>query len=160
VGLDCGRAVWPDIVNDVTRWSEFRGWRRRLSGFRQEAEQLTAGRVEGALLGFRLAMGEQRPTLVADKGENDLLDWPPAEVAIDLQSTDDLTAESPDVVAVSAPGLARQLQGQQLAQERLEAFHHPPAGCRVARLIRPTARPLIEVRTVSLQGVGGSRLRW
>ena len=72
----------------------------------QEAEQLAAGRVEGALRGVGLTMGEQRPAIVADEGEDDLLDWPPPEVAVHLQSADDLTAESPDVVAVSAQGLA------------------------------------------------------
>ena len=44
-------------------------------------------------------MGEQRPAIVADEGEDDLLDWPPPEVAVHLQSADDLTAESPDVLA-------------------------------------------------------------
>ena len=105
-------------------------------------------------------MGEQRPAVVADEVEDDLLDRPPAEIAVHLQPADDLTAENPDVVAVSAQGLARQRPGQQLAQERLEAFHHPQAGRNVAWLIRPAAWPLIEVRTVALQGIGGDLLRW
>jgi len=73
-------------------------------------------------------MGEQRAAVVADEVENDLLDRPPAEVTVHLQLADDLTAKSPDVVAVLAQGLTRQLPDQQVAQERLEAFHHPQTG--------------------------------
>ena len=50
-------------------------------------------------------------------------------------------------------------QGQHLAQERLEAVHHPQAVRNVAWLIRPAARPLIEIRTVALQGIGDGLLR-
>jgi len=52
-------------------------------------------------------MGEQRPTVLADEVENDLLDWPLPQVAVHLQSADDLTAERPDVVAMPAQGLVR-----------------------------------------------------
>ena len=105
-------------------------------------------------------MGEQRSAVVADEVANDLLDWPPAQGAVHLQCANDLTAQNPEVVAVSAQGPARQMQGQQVAQERLEAFHQPQTGRNIARLIRPTAWPLIEVRAVGLQGVGASLLRW
>ena len=125
----------------------------------QKAKQLAAGRVKGALPSFGLAMREQRPAVVADEVENDLLDWPPSQAVVHLQVADDFTAESPDVVAVLAQRRARWTQGQQLTQERFEAFHHLLAGRNVARLIRPAARPLIEVRTVALQGIGGSLLR-
>ena len=106
-------------------------------------------------------MGEQRPAVVADEVEDDLLDRPPAETAVHLQSADDLAAEHPDVVAVQAQGLARQRQGQQLAQERLEAFA-PSAGrteCRAASYAQ-LRWPLIEVRAVALQGIGGDLLCW
>src|ERR1700677_3131257 len=83
-------------------------------------------------------MGEQRPAVVADEAEDDLLYWPPTKVAVHLQCADELAAKSPDVVAVSAQGLARQLQGQQVAQERLEAFHQPQTGRNIARLHTPS----------------------
>ena len=67
-------------------------------------------------------MGEQRPAVVADEAEDDLLYWPPTKVAVHLQCADELAAKSPDVVAVSAQGLARQLQGQQVVQERFEVL--------------------------------------
>jgi hypothetical protein len=70
---------------------------------------------------------------------DDLLDRLPAKAAVHLQSADDFTAKHPAVVAVQAQGPARQRQGQQLAQERLEAFDHPQAGRNVAWLIRPAA---------------------
>jgi hypothetical protein len=124
----------------------------------QAAKQLAAGRIEGALLGFGLAMREQRPAVVADEAENDLLDRQPPEAAVDLQLADNLTAENPDIVAVSAQGLARQREGEQLAEEWLEAFHHALAVWNVAFLVRPAARPLIEIRTEALQGIGGGLL--
>jgi len=127
---------------------------------RQEAKELAAGCVEGELLGLRLAMGEQRSTVAADEVEDDQLDRPPPKAAVHLQPADDLTAENPDVVAMLAQSLARQMQAQQVAQERLEAVHYLLAGRNVACLIRPTAWPLIEIRTVDLQGIGGSLLRW
>jgi hypothetical protein len=88
----------------------------------QEAKELAAGRVEGTLHGFGLVMGEQRAAVIADEVENDLLDRPPAEVTVYLLLADDLTAKSPDVVAVLAQGLTRQMPDQQVAPERLEAF--------------------------------------
>ena len=105
-------------------------------------------------------MGEQRPPVVADEVEYDRLYRPPPKAAVHLQPADDLTPENPDVVAVLAQGLARQTQAQQVAQERLEALHYLLAGRNVACLIRPAAWPLIEVRTVGLQGIGGSLLGW
>ena len=45
----------------------------------QEAKELATGCIEGALLGFGLAMGEQRPAIIANEVEDDLLDRPPAE---------------------------------------------------------------------------------
>jgi hypothetical protein len=125
----------------------------------QEAKELAASRVEGALLDFGLAMGEQWPAIVVDEVEDDLLDGPPAEATIHLQLADHLTAESPDIVAVPVQGLARHEEGRQLAQERLEAFDHAQAGRNVAWLIRPAAWPLIEVWAVALQGIGGGLLR-
>jgi hypothetical protein len=125
----------------------------------QEAKELAASRVEGALLDFGLAVGEQWPAVVVDEVEDDLLDGPPAEATIHLQLADDLTAEHPDIVAVPVQGRARHREGQQLAQERLEAFDHPQARRNVAWLIRPAAWPLIEVWTVALQGIGGRLLR-
>jgi hypothetical protein len=105
-------------------------------------------------------MGEQRPTVVADEVEYDLPGRLPPKPAVHLQPTDHLTAESPEVVAVLAQGLARQTRTQQVAQERLKALHDAQAGWDVACLVRPTAWPLIEVRTVGLQRIGGSRLLW
>ena len=125
----------------------------------QEAKELAASRIEGALLDFGLAMREQWPAIVVDEVEDDLLDGPPAEATIHLQMADDLTAESPDIVAVPAQGLARHREGQQLTQERPEAFDHPQAGRNVAWLIRPAAWPLIEVWAVALPGIGGGLLR-
>ena len=71
----------------------------------QEARKLSACRVEGALLGLGLAVGEQRATLVVDEIANDLLDGLFPEVAVHLQLADDLAAQNPQVVAVSAQGL-------------------------------------------------------
>ena len=106
-------------------------------------------------------MGEQRPAIITNEVEDDLLDRPPAEIIVHLHPADDLTAEDPQIYrAVLAQGLARQRVGQHFAQERLEAFHYPQPVWNVAFLIRPTAWPLIEIRAVALQGIGDDLLRW
>jgi hypothetical protein len=136
-------ARWA-LVPSMTRSVRRRGRASSVEAdfrFCQEAKQLAAGCIEAALLGFGLAMGQHRPAVVADELEDDLLDRPPAETAVHLQSADDLTAKDPDVVAVQTQGLARQIPGQHLAQERFETFHDPQAVRNVAWLIRPTGRP-------------------
>jgi hypothetical protein len=84
-------------------------------GIRQEAKEFAAGCIEGGLLGFLRAMGEQRPTVAADEAEDDLFDRPPPQTAVHLQPANDLAAENPDVVTVPAQGRARQIQAQQVA---------------------------------------------
>src|SRR5689334_7596515 len=73
---------------------------------RQEAEQPAAGRVERALLGFGLAVREQRSAVLADELEHDLLDRRLPQGVVYLRPADHLATEQPDVVAVSAPGRA------------------------------------------------------
>jgi hypothetical protein len=53
-------------------------------------------------------VGEQPATLVIDEIANDLLDGLFAEVAVHLQSADDLAAENPQVVAMAAQRQTRQ----------------------------------------------------
>jgi hypothetical protein len=86
---------------------------RRTGG--QEAKTPAACRIEAALLSFGLAVGEQRPAVIADEVENDLLDRLSPQAAIHLQSADHLAAENPDVVTVLPQGRARQRLGQQVA---------------------------------------------
>ena len=65
------------------------------------------------------------PLLVVDEIANDLLDGLFAEVAVHLQSADDLAVlESTVFVAVSAQGRTRQFRVSRWRRERLEAFHH------------------------------------
>jgi hypothetical protein len=94
------------MVHLVRRW--LNASRLAAAGLRvcQEARQLAASRIEGALLGLELTVGEQRPAVLADEVANDLLDWRPAQGAFHLQCADDLTAQNANVVAVSAQGLA------------------------------------------------------
>jgi hypothetical protein len=81
----------------------------------QEVKKPAACRIEAALLSFGLAVGEQRPAVLADEVENDLLDWLSPRGAIHLQSADHLAAENPDVVTMPPQGRARQRLGQQVA---------------------------------------------
>jgi hypothetical protein len=60
-------------------WSLMAGFARRVC---PEAKELAARRVEGPLFGFRLAMGEKRPAIVANEVEYDVLDRLLAEAAI------------------------------------------------------------------------------
>jgi hypothetical protein len=72
------------MVHLVRRW--LNASRLAAAGLRvcQEARQLAASRIEGALLGLELTVGEQRPAVLADEVANDLLDWRPAQGAFHL----------------------------------------------------------------------------
>jgi hypothetical protein len=78
---------------------------------------------------------------------------------VHLQSADELAAESPDVVAVSLVDEARQRLGQQLAQERLEAFHHARAG-RHGVHHTPGCPAIDRDPDSSSAGIGGGLLCW
>jgi hypothetical protein len=61
---------------------------------------------------------------------------------------------------VQAQGLARQRQGQHLAQERLAAFHYPQARELSRASYAQILDALIEIRTVALHGIGDDVLLW
>jgi hypothetical protein len=106
-------------------------------GLGQEAKDPAACRIEVALLGFGLAVGEQRPAIVVDEVENDLVDRHSPQATVHLQSADHLVAKNPDIVAVPPQCRARQLLGQQVTQERHEVFDQPQARWRITRFVRP-----------------------
>jgi hypothetical protein len=60
-------------------------------------------------------------------------------------------AKKPQVVAMLMQGFARQLKAQQMAQKRLEAFHHLPAGRQINLFIHPAGRPPIDIGAVRSQ---------
>jgi hypothetical protein len=91
-------------VNGAVIWSLMAGFARRVC---QEAKELAAGRVERPLFGFRLAMGERRPAIVANEVEYDVLDRLLAEAAVALQSANDLAAKDPDFATMLTQGVAR-----------------------------------------------------
>ena len=109
-------------VNDVggssllSRFEHRGGW----SQCRSESER-TCGRWRRRNVA-RLRTGDATAAaaVIADEVENDLLDWPSSEVAVHLQSADDLPTESPDVVAVLTQGLARQLPRQSSRRNGLQ----------------------------------------
>ena len=77
IRMAASSALVPSMTRSVLRRGRAAATDR---GDCQEAKELTTGCVEGALLGFGLAMGEQRPAIIANELEDDLLDRPPAEI--------------------------------------------------------------------------------
>jgi hypothetical protein len=95
-------ALVPSMVHSVCRWLGVLRAAAAALGGGQETRELSASRVEGALLCLRLSVREQRATLVVDEIAQHLLDGLFAKVAVHLQSPGDLAAQSPQVVAVPA----------------------------------------------------------
>src|ERR1022692_163730 len=73
----------------------------------EEAKELSAGRVERALLIFGPAVGDERSTLVIEDREYDLVRRPLSEPRVLMQFRDDLATENPQVIAVRSQGFAR-----------------------------------------------------
>jgi hypothetical protein len=75
-----------------------------------------------------------------------------------MQFRDDLATESPQVVAVQSQGFARPAGTHQMAQKRLEAFHHLLAVREVTLFIHPASWPLFEVWAISCKLICGRSL--
>src|SRR5674476_818534 len=74
--------------------------------------ELATGRVEGTLLLFGRAVGDQRPSFVIQSGEHDLRHRPLPPPGALVPVGDDLAAEEAEVVAMLAYGLGGQLRTQ------------------------------------------------
>jgi len=74
--------------------------------------EFATGRVEGTLLLLGRAVGDQRSTFVIQGGEHDLRHRSLPQPRALVQVRDDLAAEQPQVVAMLAQGLRRQVQTQ------------------------------------------------
>ena len=72
----------------------------------EKAKELSAGRVERALLIFG-PVGDERSTFAVEGREHDLVCLPLSEPRVLMQFRDDLATENPEVVAVRSQGFAR-----------------------------------------------------
>lgn len=68
-----------------------------------------------------------------------------------MPPADHLTAEHPDMVAVTAQGLIRESLAQQLVQKGLEEFDDVLPDHDIVVIALPSARPLGQVRTESVE---------
>ena len=73
----------------------------------EEAIELAAGQIEGALLIFGRAAGDERSALVIEGCAYDLADRLLAKLRDLMQVRDELAAEEPQVVAMLTQGFAR-----------------------------------------------------
>ena len=73
----------------------------------EEAKELSAGRVERALLIFGPAVGDERSTFVIEDREHDPVCRPLSKPRVLMQFRDDLATENPQVIAVRSQGFAR-----------------------------------------------------
>jgi len=71
----------------------------------EKAKELSAGRVERALLIFG-PVGDERSTFVVEDREHDLVCRPLSEPRVLMQFRDDLATKNPQVVAVQSQGSA------------------------------------------------------
>ena len=115
--------------------------------------ELATGRVEGTLLLFGRAVGDQRPSFIIQSDEHDLRHRPLPQSAALVQIGDNFAAKQPKIVAMLAQGLGRQVRTQQMPQERFEAFYQLLAGRKIARFDHPACWPLFQVWAVSRQRI-------
>src|ERR1700722_13054742 len=72
----------------------------------EKAKELSAGRVERALLIFG-PVEDERSAFVVEDRKHDLVCRPLSEPRVLMQFRDDLATENPEVVAVRSQGFAR-----------------------------------------------------
>jgi len=119
----------------------------------EEAVELPAGGVKGALLLFRGAMVDERSTFVVKHGEEQLLEGTFAQSRILLQVSDELAAEGPEIIPVLVQGLARETEAEQVQQEGFEDLHDTLSRSEVALLEAPTPRPVLQVRAILFEAL-------
>src|SRR5450756_248201 len=83
-------------------------WRASALGLSEEAVELAAGGVEGALLVFP-AVVDQRSAVLVDHIADKLFRSDLSQRRVFVHVADDLSAENPEVVDVSLDGLFRQV---------------------------------------------------
>ena len=69
--------------------------------------ELSAGRVEGALLIFGGAVGDQRAVFTIESREHDVIHRPFSQPRGVMEGADQLAAKQPQVVAMLTQGFAR-----------------------------------------------------
>ena len=72
----------------------------------EKAKELSAGRVERALLIFG-PVGDERSIFVVEDREHDLVCRPLSEPRVPMEFRDDLATKNPKVIAVQSQGSAR-----------------------------------------------------
>jgi hypothetical protein len=115
----------------------------------EEAAELAAGRVQGALCFLGIAAMNQRPALVVKEIKQHALDRYFSQSRIFVEIADDLSAQHPQVVNVFANGLPGKPGRNQMFQEWPEASNEFFSRRQVFFESHPRAGPLGEVAAVA-----------
>lgn len=86
----------------------------------QEAAELSARRIEGALFGLSNERIHERAALLVEELGEYALNRPPSQGRVLVQATDDLAAQGADVIAMQMQCLTGKLLTQQMYEEGLE----------------------------------------
>jgi hypothetical protein len=120
-------------------------------GLSEEAVELAAGGVEGALLVFR-AVVDQRPAVLIDHVANKLFRGALSQTRLFVHVADDLSAEKPHIVDVVLDGPFRQTGPGEVEEEGHEVFHELSAYRKILFLAHPTLRPLRKIAAIAAVG--------
>ena len=105
-----------------------------------------------------------RPSVVVDSFAQDSYDPSPTQRRFFVQESDDLSAESKEMIAMQAQSLTGASEVQQMNQEDLEDVEHKFPWGKILGLDTPSPGPVIDVQELFFegggQGVGRSRRRW
>jgi hypothetical protein len=120
-------------------------------GLSEEAVELAAGGVEGALLVFP-AVVYQRPAILIDHVANKLFRGVLSQTRLFVHVADDLSAEKPHIVDVVLDGPFRQTGLGEVKEEGHEVFHELSAYRKILFLAHPTLRPLRKIAAIAAVG--------
>ena len=126
-------------------------WRVSALGLSEEAVELAAGGVEGALLVFP-AVVDQRPAVLMDHVADKLFRGALSQTRLFVHVADDLSAEKPHIVDVVLDGPFRQAGLGEVKEEGHEVFHELSADRKILFLAHPTLRPLRKIAAIAAVG--------
>lgn len=119
----------------------------------EEAIELLAGRIEGALGLLVEVPGDQRTSVLVNLVENERAGIHGGRVRVFVADLNEMPAEHPEVIAVIIQRFAHISQCEQVLQERREHFDECLPGREVLVIETPGRGPVLQVRHVTRQRI-------
>ncbi len=113
--------------------------------------ELSTGGVEAALFGLGDTGPDERAAVVFDEAQQQRSGTEPGDFGIVIAEPDEFTAETPEMIAVSAQGLVGQPLRKQIDQEGSEALDEGLSDGEIGIVETPRPGPVRKVRSIGRQ---------